>query len=142
MGQGYNENRRDPGSNSSRCLTGLWDPTSLLGSPWPLGRTRMKTTQWLTSVYWGCSLDSVPKLSMEHPNSSLKKPKKNGYLKLTLNCRIVWSFNKIVSVLTLRRAVLILRFVFMGKGLLDCIKWGGKIWERYFTHKNNYQKVA
>ena len=44
----YTENRKDPGSDSTRCLAGLSDPTSLQYSRWPLGQIK-NITQWLTS---------------------------------------------------------------------------------------------
>ena len=62
------KNRKVLGSNPTRHLAGLRDPTSLQDSWWPLGR-KCKT-QWVVLGEWGCLVDNGPKLAMRQLNSS------------------------------------------------------------------------
>ena len=88
------KNWRLPGSNPTRHLARLRDPTSLQDSRWPSGR-KCKT-QWLTSGKWGCPLNNDPKLAVRYPNSSFKK----------INCW-VWIVQKSVS-----SGIFFMRFIF------------------------------
>ena len=40
-------NRKDPGSNPTRCFTGIWDPTLLQGSWWPSVRKSLFGCNWV-----------------------------------------------------------------------------------------------
>ena len=57
------QNRKVPGSNPTRHLARLRDPTSLQGSWWTPHKR-------LTSGEWSCLPNNVPKLVMGQPNSS------------------------------------------------------------------------
>ena len=62
------QNGKVSGSNPTRRLAGLWDPTmhEAPGDP----RVEYVKRKWLTLGEWDCLLDNGPKLAVGQPNSS------------------------------------------------------------------------
>ena len=67
----YIQSWKDPSSNSTRCLIGLWDPTLLWGPPVTFGLNKCQNGVINTRLL-RLPIDSGPKLALGQPNSRWK----------------------------------------------------------------------
>ena len=67
----YIQNWKDPSSNATRCLIGLWDPTLLWGPPVTFGLNKYQNGVINTRLL-RLPIDSGPKLALGQPNSRWK----------------------------------------------------------------------